>query len=162
VEVRMLRWPAEELAIERCRAMAVPRLLMVEGSMSPPSCVDALEDWVRLPVDPEDLRVRRAMLLARAAASAPTVDADGILRVQGRCLALPPAVAPMARALAGSYRRLVRRQDLIDVVWPGTGLPSRNALDLRVLRLRRRIQPLGLLVRTVWGQGYLLDSAPST
>jgi two-component system OmpR family response regulator len=158
VEVRMLRWPAEAPALEHCRTRGVPRLLMVEGPVSPPSCVDALEDWVRVPADRADLQARRAMLLARAGCATPTVDTDGILRVDGRCLALPPAEAPMARALAASYRRLVHRQELIDLVWPGTGLPRRNALDLRVLRLRRRIAPLGLIIRTVWGRGYLMDA----
>jgi DNA-binding response OmpR family regulator len=158
VEVQLLRWPEEAPALERCRAMGVPRLLMVEGAASPPSCVDALEDWVRVPVDRADLQARRAMLLARAGTSVPTVDADGILQVNGRCLPLPPTEAPLARALAQSYRRLVHRHELIDLVWPGTGLPSRNALDLRMLRLRRRIGPLGLVIRTVWGKGYLMDA----
>jgi DNA-binding response OmpR family regulator len=157
VDVQMLRWPAEAPALERCRAMGVPRLLMVEGATPPPSCIDALEDWVRMPADRADLQARRARLLARAGSTAPTVDADGILRLDGRYLALPPTEAPMARALAGSYRRLVHREDLIDLVWPGTGMPSRNALDLRMLRLRRRIAPLGLIIRTVWGKGYLMD-----
>jgi len=158
VEVRMLRWPSEAPALEHCRARGVPRLLMVEGPVSPPTCVDALEDWVRVPVDRADLQARRAMLLARVGSTTPSVDADGILRVDGQYLALPPAEAPMARALAAAYRRLVHRQELIDLVWPGTGRPSRNALDLRVLRLRRRIAPLGLIIRTVWGKGYLMDA----
>ena len=40
--------------------------------------------------------------------------------------------------------------------WPN-GAPTRNALDVHILRLRRRIAPLGLEVRTVRSRGYLLQ-----
>jgi DNA-binding response OmpR family regulator len=38
-------------------------------------------------------------------------------------------------------------------------VPTRNALDVHVLRLRRRIAPLGLEIRTVRARGYLLQAA---
>lgn len=60
--------------------------------------------------------------------------------------------------LTAHYQSLVRREQLIAECWGG-GPPSRNALDLRMLRLRRRIEPLNLVIRTVWGKGYLLDLA---
>ena len=40
------------------------------------------------------------------------------------------------------------------------GAPTRNALDVHMLRLRRRIAPLGLEVRTVRSRGYLLQMHP--
>ncbi|MEJ7719654.1 MAG: helix-turn-helix domain-containing protein [Ilumatobacteraceae bacterium] len=46
--------------------------------------------------------------------------------------------------------------------WP-KDVPNRNALDVHVLRLRRRITPTGLAIRTVRGRGYLLERAvPAT
>jgi DNA-binding response OmpR family regulator len=158
-DVRMLRWPTDASAVEHCRALGIPRLLLLEGAVPPPSYVGALEDWVRLPAGREDLQARADLLRARRTAADPTVDSDGILRYRGRYLALPPAEAPMARALAASFRHLVHRADLLELVWPDTGAPSRNALDLRVLRLRRRLPALGLVIRTVWGKGYLMDRA---
>ena len=47
---------------------------------------------------------------------------------------------------------------LAERAWP-TGVPTRNALDVHVLRLRRRIAPLGLEIRTVRARGYLLQAA---
>lgn len=41
-------------------------------------------------------------------------------------------------------------------VWPGQA-PGRNALDVHILRLRRRLLPLGLAIRTVRSRGYLLE-----
>jgi DNA-binding response OmpR family regulator len=38
-------------------------------------------------------------------------------------------------------------------------LPTRNALDVHMLRLRRRLEPLGLEVRTVRSRGYVLQPA---
>ncbi|HEX2272971.1 MAG TPA: helix-turn-helix domain-containing protein, partial [Acidimicrobiales bacterium] len=45
---------------------------------------------------------------------------------------------------------------LIRAVWPGQA-PGRNALDVHILRLRRRLRPLGLAIRTVRSRGYLLE-----
>ena len=36
--------------------------------------------------------------------------------------------------------------------------PGRNALDVHVLRLRRRIAPLALSIKTVRSRGYLLEA----
>jgi DNA-binding winged helix-turn-helix (wHTH) protein len=43
-------------------------------------------------------------------------------------------------------------------VWPGSA-PGRNVLDVHVLRLRRRLAPLGLAIRTVRSRGYMLERA---
>jgi DNA-binding response OmpR family regulator len=41
--------------------------------------------------------------------------------------------------------------------WPG-GAPTRNALDVQMVRFRRRVEPLGLEVRTVRSRGYLFQA----
>jgi len=51
---------------------------------------------------------------------------------------------------------VVGRELMARRAWP-TGAPTRNALDVHILRLRRRIAPLGLEVRTVRSRGYLLQ-----
>lgn len=53
---------------------------------------------------------------------------------------------------------MVGRDALTRAGWPG-GTPRRNALDVHVLRLRRRIAPVGLAIRTVRSRGYLLEIA---
>ena len=52
---------------------------------------------------------------------------------------------------------VVTRDALSRAGWPD-GAPGRNALDVHVLRLRRRVAPLGLVIRTVRSRGYLLES----
>lgn len=62
-------------------------------------------------------------------------------------------------ALIARYGAVVSRDQLARVGWP-QGAPGRNALDVHVLRLRRRIGEMGLAIKTVRSRGYLLESTP--
>ncbi len=159
VDVVLLRWPEEEARLERVRGAGSPRLLLVGGELAPPASIDPLEDWIRLPAAEEDLRARVATLSARAgkALVAPTVDADGLLRYRGRWVTLSPVERALAAALVDRFGAVVGRDTLVRRAWPG-GSPTRNALDVHMLRLRRRIGSLGLEVRTVRARGYLLQA----
>ena len=64
----------------------------------------------------------------------------------------------LAAALLDRFGAVVARDTLAVRAWP-EGLPTRNALDVHVLRLRRRIAPLELEIRTVRARGYLLQAA---
>ncbi len=137
-----------------------PRLLLVEADQAPPTLIDCLEDWIRVPAPEEDVRARVDALTVRSQAhehSAPGLDEDGVLRFRGRWASLPPLEARLTATLLQRFGAVVGRETLIRAVWPG-GSPGRNALDVHVLRLRRRIGPLGLAVRTVRSRGYLLEA----
>jgi DNA-binding winged helix-turn-helix (wHTH) protein len=59
------------------------------------------------------------------------------------------------------FGSVVSREALTKAGWP-TGTGGRNALDVHVLRLRRRLDGVGLAIRTVRARGYLLEvGAPS-
>ncbi|HEX4778207.1 MAG TPA: winged helix-turn-helix domain-containing protein [Acidimicrobiia bacterium] len=160
MEVVVVRWPDEEIRLERLREARVPRLLLVGAQTDPPSCVDALEDWIRLPADDRDVAARVAALMQRAVAQhvEPELDGDGLLRYGSRWTALSPVERLLAGALVERFGNVVTRDGLARRAWPG-GVPTRNALDVHMLRLRRRIEPLGLEVRTVRSRGYLLQDA---
>ncbi|GGM46283.1 hypothetical protein GCM10012275_16660 [Longimycelium tulufanense] len=158
MKVPVLRWPEDAEEVARCRALGLPRLLLLERSACPPVCADPLEDWARTPVPEDDLRARTAALLARAAGHLPVVDTANVLHFCGSALLLGPGEAPLVRLLVHGYRSLVTRAELAMQIWPDAAPHRRNALDLRVLRIRRRIAPLGLEIRTVWGRGYVLTS----
>jgi DNA-binding winged helix-turn-helix (wHTH) protein len=70
---------------------------------------------------------------------------------------LSPVERALAAALIDRYNAVVGRDTLVRRAWPG-GSPTRNALDVHMLRLRRRISTLGLEVRTVRARGYLLQA----
>ena len=56
------------------------------------------------------------------------------------------------------WGQVVGREELADAGWPA-GAPGRNALDVHVLRLRRRLARVGLVIRTVRSRGYVLELA---
>lgn len=162
MDIKVIRWPSEARKRERCKEAGQPRLLLVEGSVAAPLCIDSLEDWVRAPVANEDLRARIVALRMRTAwAGTPVIDGDDVLRLGDRRLPLSPLEARLMRALTEQYRSVVCREELVRRGWADGYYPGRRALDLHILRMRRRICPLNLSVRTVWGRGYLLEPSES-
>lgn len=154
-----MRWPLER---ERRGALArqgKPRLLLVEGHELPPVPKDCYEDWIRVPAEDDDVQLRVEALCRRWAehhADMPELDPDGVLRLGSAWVPLPPVEARLMRSLLNRFAAVVSREQLSRAGWP-KGAPGRNALDVHVLRLRRRIAPLGLAIKTVRSRGYLLE-----
>jgi DNA-binding winged helix-turn-helix (wHTH) protein len=156
-DVKLLRWPAESARRARYKAMGVLRLLVVEGGAPAPICTDIREDWVRAPITDADLRARVATLQADAY-RLPQVDPYGILRFAERSISVSPSETDLLECLIRQFGTVVPRDTLHDCLPDRPGGVSRNALDLHIMRLRRRIRPLGLVIRTARGRGYLLES----
>ena len=157
-----MRWPAESARRAELEQVGAPRLLLVEDDDAAPVASDDLEDWIRLPAGEADLQARIDGLRRRhraRSAPAPVLDDDGVLRVGSRWVPLPPVESRLMGALLERYGAVVSRDGLGRAGWPD-GAPGRNALDVHVLRLRRRVGPLGLAIRTVRSRGYLLERAP--
>jgi DNA-binding winged helix-turn-helix (wHTH) protein len=160
VDVVRLRWPAERDQVEANRRLGVPRLLVLDDGEPPPSAPDCLEDWVRVNTPADDVELRARAIATRAArhGAHPTLDGDGLLRFHDSWVSLSPVEQALASALVERFGTVVGRDALAGRAWPA-GVPTRNALDVHVLRLRRRIAPLGLEIRTVRSRGYLLQPA---
>lgn len=160
--VAMVRWPGEEDRLAHLRSEGRPRLLLVEGGAAPPLPADELEDWIRVPAQEIDMRARLEGLERRRrqqGSGVPEIDDDGVLRVGGDWVSLPPVDHRLAAVLVERFGAVVSRDALAKAGWPG-GSPARNALDVHVLRLRRRLAPVGLVIRTVRSRGYALERAP--
>jgi two-component system, OmpR family, response regulator len=160
MDVVLVRWPEEDARLQQLRANGAPRLLLLNGESAPPDLTDCLEDWIRLPADDRDVRARVAALSSRATTDqpAPQVDGDGLLRNRGSWVALSPVESSLAATLVDRFGAVVGRDTLSRRAWP-SGAPTRNALDVHMLRLRRRIASLGLEIRTVRSRGYLMQPA---
>jgi hypothetical protein len=160
VDVTLVRWPSEASRRAQLVAGGQARLLLLEAGVAPPAAPDCLEDWIRLPAPDADVRHRLAGLAARAEVHEPPVpllDDDGVLRFAREWVSLPPVEARLVSAMLGRLGAVVSREALSRAGWPH-GAPGRNALDVHVLRLRRRLRPLGLVIRTVRSRGYLLET----
>jgi hypothetical protein len=131
VDVVLVRWPTEALRRDHLAGEGAPRLLLVEVDVVPPDPRDCLEDWIRVPASE--------------------------LRFSGAWVPLPPVEARLMRAMLDRFGAVVSRDALARAGWPD-GAPGRNALDVHVLRLRRRLTPLTLAIRTVRSRGYLVES----
>lgn len=166
VGVALVRWPEEADRRSRLAAQGAPRLLLVDPGEGPPSIECCLEDWIRLPAPDEETRARVEALMARASAHSPSapvvpeMDAYDILRFGHRWVSLPPVEARMMRSFLERFGAVVSRQALARAGWP-EGSPGRNALDVHVVRLRRRLDEVGLAIRTVRSRGYLLEPSES-
>lgn len=161
VEVAFLRWPEDSDRRSALVEERRPRLLLLDRGARPPEPTDCFEDWVVMPVEEDELANRTRALTARVArhqAVEPAVDDAGVLRFGDRLLVLPPVEARLAAALAARFGIVVRRDALADAGWPD-GPPGRNALDVHLVRLRRRLAGVGLALRTVRSRGYLLEAA---
>jgi hypothetical protein len=157
----LVRWPSEAEQRSRLAARHIPRLLLIDDGGSPPDSLDCLEDWIRLPAPESDVRVRIDGLRTRSRAHlrrVPEIDGHGVLRFGSGWVSLPPVEARLADALVVRFGAVVGRDTLRRAVWPGSA-PGRNVLDVHVLRLRRRLGPLGLAIRTVRSRGYMLEPA---
>ena len=159
MEVEELQLPADSNRLARLREIGAPRLLVVSNDVEPPVPHDCLEDWVVEGASPREIEARRRALALRATQHAvrPSLDDDGLLHHRDSWVSLSPVEQLLASALLDRFGAVVTREILADRAWP-TGVPTRNALDVHVLRLRRRIAPLHLEIRTVRSRGYLMQS----
>ena len=94
-------------------------------------------------------------VVGRLAPGEVRVDADGLLSFGPTRVVVPRIEATILNRLGASPERVVRRAELVDLVWPGCP-PTVRALDSRIHTLRARVAPLGLQIHTIRARGFLL------
>ena len=161
MDVALVHWPAEAERLERLRERREPRLVVVEQG-PPPTTEDWLEDWLRTPVDEDEIRIRLQTLRARARNhTEELVLEDGVLRAGRQVVVLPPIQARLAAALLERRNAVVSRDTLLRRGWPDDKPKDRNVLDVHLARLRRLLADTGLQIHTVHRRGYLLRTEES-
>jgi len=155
-DVVILRWPEQADRIEHLDRLRVPRLLLVEPGVQPPSSESCIQDWLRLPADDADVRAR-VRALERRAANHPariSIEDSGQLTYRDRTVYLSPLEQRIAQVLIDRFRTIVDDQELINQVWPNGA--SSVALRVHLSRLRNHLAPLGLAITGVRNQGHVM------
>lgn len=132
------------------------------------------DDYLPKPFNPRELLARvRAVLRRRAAPAAARDDDDHrlhrfgdftldltaqrLLR-DGREVELTAGDLALLEAFAEHPNRLLSRDQLVDMIKGYERSPFDRSIDVRVTRLRRKIEPdtaNPVFIRTVWGKGYM-------
>lgn len=161
-QVLVLRWPIEAEAVTAARDAGLPRLLVVEGDDAPPSRWDHCEEWIRLPADRRDVQARVASLRSRTAQlpTRPTLDGYDRLRFRNRWVALTPSDYRLVEPLVAHFDDVVPYALVVGTAHGSDGAAAVSG-RVRLTRLRRRIAPLGLEIRTVRPHGLALTAVES-
>ena len=134
------------------------------------------DDYVTKPFSPGELMARVRAMLRRAELIRQTVREDrqatagetltrGMLRLDtaahqatldGQPLDLSPTEFALLHLLLRSPGRAFSRAYLLETVWREAYIGGDRSVDNVVLRLRKKLGPLGDEIETVWGIGYRL------
>ena len=144
MNVELVRWPSDPQRLADLRDQGVPRLLLVTDGSEPPVPSDCLEDWVAAgaPNPPSTLGgVPSKPGPAPTELDPRSMTTDCCVTTTRGCRCHRSSSRSPGHCSTGSVRSCPADM-LAGRAWPD-GAPTRNALDVHVLRLRRRLVPLG-------------------
>ena len=125
------------------------------------------DDYLRKPFAIAELRARiRALGRRRRPAARAQIRSAGVtldfaarrLLRDGRPIPLTAREWAVLDALAERAGEVVPRSDVIDSAWPKPGPGASESLDVIVSRLRRKLGERGPRIRTVRGEGFVLEA----
>lgn len=124
------------------------------------------DDYMAKPFDIREFEARVRSLLRRQAGLRSSTIALGLLSLDltsrqfsgaGQVMDLPPRERALLELLVMRVGKVVAKEAIVQSVTSLEDILSDNAIEQYVSRLRRRLQPLGLMLRTIRGIGYLLE-----
>lgn len=123
------------------------------------------DDYLIKPFALPELEARIAALLRRAGRGLPTLN-NGPLQfdvqhrtvsIAGRALDISVREMTILEALMQREGQVVIKSRLIQQISDWDGEVGANAVEVYVHRLRKKLQPHGIQIRTIHGLGYLLE-----
>ena len=87
------------------------------------------------------------------------LDDDGLLRFEGRWVAITDAQLPVMALFVAAPGRLVRNEDLLRAYRGAGGSPTASSMKSLIHRLNRRLRTVGLGLHVVRTRGAVLGRA---
>ncbi|HYC38413.1 MAG TPA: response regulator transcription factor [Usitatibacter sp.] len=124
------------------------------------------DDYITKPFELSELEARVRALIRRSHASASADLVHGPLRLDtvgrrlfcnGEPIELSARELAVIELLLLREGRVVTKQQMVDHLYGWEEGSSSNAIEVFVYRLRRKIEPSGVEIRTVRGMGYLIE-----
>lgn len=124
------------------------------------------DDYMAKPFDIREFEARVRSLLRRQAGLRSSTVTLGALSLDltnrqfssnGHAIDLPPRERALLELMVIRAGKVVAKEAIVQSVTSLEDILSDNAIEQYISRLRRRLQPLGLNLRTVRGIGYLLE-----
>jgi two-component system, OmpR family, response regulator len=124
------------------------------------------DDYMAKPFDIREFEARVRSLLRRQAGLRSSTVTLGALSLDltsrqfsanGQDVDLPPRERALLELMVMRAGKVVAKEAIVQSVTSLEDILSDNAIEQYISRLRRRLQPLGLNLRTVRGIGYLLE-----
>jgi len=153
----------------RKRNTPVP-VLILSGRETPEEKVLGLDlgadDYLVKPFSLAELQARvRALLRRRQGCDAPVItygklSFDTVERragIGGTPLELSPHEIGVLEILLNRFGRIVSKDQLVDKLYNYDKSVSHNAIEVYIHRLRKKIDGSGIALRTLYGQGYLME-----
>jgi two-component system OmpR family response regulator len=127
------------------------------------------DDYMVKPFDVAEFEARvRSLLRRRAGLTSARVEVGGLcldlntraVTAGGQVVDMPARERALLELLMVNAGRVVTREAIVQSLTAMDDILSDNAIEQYVSRLRRRIAPMGVSLRTARGLGYVLDPEP--
>jgi two-component system, OmpR family, response regulator len=125
------------------------------------------DDYLGKPFALAELEARAGALIRRGVGGEAAVIAHGrlaldtasrVARVDGETVDLPRRELTLLEVLLIHRGQVVSKQALLDKLYGFDDEAGVNAVEIYVHRLRKKLEPAGVRIRTVRGLGYLLEN----
>ncbi len=128
------------------------------------------DDYLAKPFAVSELTARLRALARRPAVVLPTILSEGSLALDPsartvrrglRDIALSAREFALLELLLRARRRVLTREQILERLWDAASEPSPNAVEVLVMRVRRKLEADGedALLHTVRGTGYVLRAS---
>lgn len=157
----------------RARKLAVPVIILTardaEGDRVRGLDLGA-DDYMIKPFSLPELEARVRALLRRGQCGVNplfvrgTLQFDSVARrvtISGQALELTTRELSVLEALMLRPGRVVSKKQMLESLYSYTEEASDNAIEVYIHRLRKKIEPAGVTIRTLRGLGYVIDDAPT-